>query len=147
MPFCGRCGEVLDVDAKFCPNCGTPVRQEPMFDGEQCQDNVIDDEEYDAYVSENEKSGLTAAVLSFILPGVGHMYAGKFWEGVKCIILCIMIDLLLFAIAPDYLYEDDSILYTYLSVRFTYSLVFAAGSYSVVKKYNSELRDTGERPW
>ncbi len=61
--FCSRCGQPIVVaDASFCKQCGAPLarfallRKDPGF------------------------TPSVALVLS-IVPGVGHLYRGKFWKG------------------------------------------------------------------
>ena len=36
--YCTRCGKELEEDAKFCPNCGEPVRLENRTDYTNMED-------------------------------------------------------------------------------------------------------------
>lgn len=66
MDACPRCRTPLAPNAKFCPECGTQVRVQPV------QGEVI---EHRAARPASAPSPWTAALLS-IVPGLGHWYAG-----------------------------------------------------------------------
>lgn len=53
--FCSSCGSKINADAEICPQCG--VRAMPP------------------QIQENHSVAL-AAILSFLFPGLGHMYIG-----------------------------------------------------------------------
>lgn len=60
--FCSSCGEIIDAAAAVCPACG--VRQGPSRRAGGERDPVI------------------AAVLSFIIVGLGQLYNGQVAKGV-----------------------------------------------------------------
>ena len=63
--FCQNCGEKIDINAEICPNCGVRVA---------------------GVVPSGEKSVLLAAILSFLFPGLGHLYNGLTKKGISFII-------------------------------------------------------------
>ena len=68
--FCVNCGAKIDAIAEICPKCGVraaPPRPE--------------------YVE--RKNPVLAAILSFILPGIGQIYNGQINEGIVFIIAAI----------------------------------------------------------
>ena len=67
--FCQSCGEKININAEICPHCG--VRVAGMAPSE-------------------EKSVVLAAILSFLFPGLGHLYNGLTKKGVSFIIAYII---------------------------------------------------------
>ena len=67
--FCPNCGKEIDINAEICPHCGVRV----------------------AYTkSSEEKNVLLSAILSFLFPGLGHLYLGLNTKGVSFIIAYIV---------------------------------------------------------
>lgn len=73
--FCQACGEKINVNAEICPHCGVRVA---------------------GVVRSEEKSALLAAILSFLFPGLGHLYNGLTKKGVSFIIAYIVSAVLIF---------------------------------------------------
>lgn len=73
--FCQNCGEKIDINAEICPHCGVRVA---------------------GVVPSGEKSVLLAAILSFLFPGLGHLYNGLNKKGVSFIIAYIVSFVLIF---------------------------------------------------
>jgi RNA polymerase subunit RPABC4/transcription elongation factor Spt4 len=67
MDACPRCGTPLSATTKFCPQCGTQVRVQPV------QGEVI--EHRATTRAAGVPSPWVAGLLS-IVPGLGHWYAG-----------------------------------------------------------------------
>lgn len=67
--FCQSCGEKININAEICPHCGVRVA------------NIRTSE---------EKSVLLSAILSFLFPGLGHLYLGLSRKGVSFIIAYIV---------------------------------------------------------
>ena len=67
--FCQNCGKKIDINAEICPHCGVRVARAP---------------------SSEEKNVLLAAILSFIFPGLGHLYLGLNTKAVSFIIAYIV---------------------------------------------------------
>lgn len=76
--FCQSCGKKININAEICPYCGVRVA---------------------GVVPAEEKSVLLAAILSFLFPGLGHLYNGLTKKGLTFIIAyvvsCILIMLLI----------------------------------------------------
>ncbi|MGX8693613.1 MAG: zinc-ribbon domain-containing protein [Methanobrevibacter sp.] len=73
--FCQSCGEKINVNAEICPHCGVRVAPAPLS---------------------QEKSVAIAAILSFLFPGLGHLYNGLTKKGVSFIIAYIISAILIF---------------------------------------------------
>ena len=73
--FCQSCGEKINVIAEICPHCGVRVAPAPLS---------------------QEKSVAIAAILSFLFPGLGHLYNGLTKKGVSFIIAYIISAILIF---------------------------------------------------
>ena len=67
--FCQNCGKKIDINAEICPHCGVRVAPAPLS---------------------QEKSVALAAILSFLFPGLGHLYNGLTRKGVSFIIAYIV---------------------------------------------------------
>ena len=69
--YCSNCGEVIDAKAEICPKCGVRV------------------EAATTYV-EKKSTGI-AAVLSFVLPGIGQIYNGQIGKGILFVIITFIL--------------------------------------------------------
>ena len=67
--FCKSCGKKININAEVCPYCGVRVEN---------------------YPATQEKSIVIAAILSFLFPGLGHLYNGLTHKGVSFIIAYII---------------------------------------------------------
>ena len=61
--FCANCGFKMDENIKFCPSCGAPTSPESRA--------VVQNT-----VPTNQKSPALAAILSFLIVGLGEIYLG-----------------------------------------------------------------------
>jgi len=75
--FCANCGHELDANLKFCPECGTPTS------GVNPPNNT-------QVVVRYEKSAGLAAVLSFLIIGLGQVYLGLTKKGIILFVLAIV---------------------------------------------------------
>lgn len=73
--FCQSCGQKININAEICPHCGVRVA------------NIRGSE---------EKSVVLSAILSFLFPGLGHLYIGLTKKGVSFIIAYIVSAILIF---------------------------------------------------
>lgn len=73
--FCQSCGEKININAEICPHCGVRVA------------NIQTTE---------DKNVLLSAILSFLFPGLGHLYLGLNKKGVSYIIAYIVSAILVF---------------------------------------------------
>lgn len=54
--YCTRCGKELEEDAKFCPNCGEPVRLENRTDYTSMEDYASSNGYTSPYYEEDRAS-------------------------------------------------------------------------------------------
>ncbi len=73
--FCQSCGKKININAEICPYCGVRVA---------------------GIVRSEEKNVLLAAILSFLFPGLGHLYNGLTKKGLSFIIAYIVSAVLMF---------------------------------------------------
>lgn len=76
--FCHNCGEEIDIKATTCPKCGVLQQDKTMRNGEL------------------KNPGL-AAVLSFLIVGVGQFYNGQFGKGIIFMVVQIVNFVVMFA--------------------------------------------------
>jgi TM2 domain-containing membrane protein YozV/ribosomal protein L40E len=82
--FCRNCGAEIDINAEICPKCG--VRQKSGGIKSAISETSIS--------TTGGKSPLVAALLSFLIIGVGQVYAGKTLRGIVLFgaaVLCTII--------------------------------------------------------
>lgn len=66
MMYCFKCGNKVDENAKFCPNCGTQLKNQEASRGYEPIH-----QETSAQVNEEDASHFGFALLSFLIPVVG----------------------------------------------------------------------------
>lgn len=76
--FCSNCGiEDIQEDSNFCVNCGNRLTKiEKIIKKDSVVENKF-----------NNKSPVLALVLSFFVPGLGHIYIHKFKKGISYLII------------------------------------------------------------
>lgn len=93
MPFCNNCGAQLTEGGRFCEECGStqaaaPVQTAPQMTPAQAPTAYPSTAYPPAAVpvhppgAYGRKDGVVAAILSFIIPGVGQMYCGRVGRGI-----------------------------------------------------------------
>ena len=75
--FCSNCGFEMDINTKFCPECGRQATGQPMPAGSNA-------------VLNSQKSPALAAILSFLIIGLGQVYLGLTKKGIILFILAIV---------------------------------------------------------
>ena len=75
--FCENCGSEVADGSTFCQNCGSEIRSSGKASNEAV--NV-----------KNEKNMITALIISFILPGLGILYAGNKKKGIILFIVALI---------------------------------------------------------
>lgn len=75
--FCQNCGNKMDINAEICPHCGVRVA---------------------GIVRSEEKNVFLAAILSFLFPGLGHLYNGLTKKGISFIIAYVVSFILVFLV-------------------------------------------------
>jgi len=73
MPYCSNCGNAMEGNALFCANCGNQ--------SEAKNESFKEKMEYEADKLMRNKDPFIAAILSFVLPGLGQVYNGDFKKG------------------------------------------------------------------
>lgn len=100
--FCANCGREVDVNTAFCPQCGYKFGEDK--EGPQtkfcqsCGEKIIVNAEICPYCGvrvaniqiSGGKSALLSAILSFLFPGLGHLYLGLNKKGVSFIVAYIV---------------------------------------------------------
>ena len=72
MKSCKNCGLEIEDDDKFCKNCGSEI----------IDDNSEESNQRSNVVVKTEKSPILAAILSFLIVGVGQIYLGLTKKGI-----------------------------------------------------------------
>ncbi len=88
------------------------------------------------YIPVPTKSAGLAAVLAFLIPGLGHIYLGKIGEGLFYLIISIVMA----ALSPFTLF----VLFIPLVVIWIWQIYDA---YKKANQYNSAVQQTGRAPW
>jgi TM2 domain-containing membrane protein YozV len=82
--FCSNCSAEIDKDAEICPKCGVRVKAAPTY-------------------VEKKSTGI-AAVLSFVVPGLGQIYNGQIGKGILFVIISIILVLSMLVLVGFILY-------------------------------------------
>ena len=99
--FCPNCGQEVGLDVAFCPNCGFSFVQEETTQTKFCQScgkKININAEICPYCGVRvagvslggEKSVALAAILSFLFPGLGHIYNGLTKKGISFIVVYVI---------------------------------------------------------
>jgi len=162
---CPSCGRESAPGAKFCENCGTPLPSEQNFQapGQQYaqappQANVAQPEygpppqygpqpygqpQYGPqpygqpmYPMAQMKNAGIAAVLAFLIAGLGHIYLGLITKGIMYIILMVVL-----WIVGIFTFGIGFIIYIVFWLWQIYD------AYNKANEYNAALQQTGRAPW
>lgn len=71
--FCSNCGFKMDKNIKFCPECGSPTNGVPQ-----------------TAVNSQDKNSALAAILSFLIIGLGQIYIGLTKKGIILLLAAII---------------------------------------------------------
>lgn len=158
MVYCQNCGHKCD-SGSFCPECGKPLNNYSQNSNPGFNVQIS--------IARQEKSVGLAALLSFLFPGAGTIYAGKIGKGIAICLLLMFISsacfTLYFIALPEiylsadhpvaYGFEDffssDMMLSFYLMMAVPLVLYIASifSAAKDAKKYNKLLNETGKAPW
>ena len=103
--FCSNCGSEVNVETAFCPKCGFKLTQEEQTKFcQSCGQKININAEICPHCGvrvanirgSDEKSVVLSAILSFLFPGLGHLYIGLTKKGVSFIIAYIVSAILIF---------------------------------------------------
>jgi TM2 domain-containing membrane protein YozV len=136
MPYCPKCGKEVTEDMNVCPYCGNPLRigtvyqptyQQPPYQTQQPSTNY------------GTKSPGIGALLSFIIPGAGQLYAGRITRGLLFLFLGIPFAVI---VAVFFFWLIFPI---FLPFAFWVYNIYDA--YQLCLEYNRRLVQTGVPPW
>ena len=103
--FCSNCGSEVNVETAFCPKCGFKLTQDEQTKVcQSCGQKININAEICPHCGvrvanirgSDEKSVVLSAILSFLVPGLGHLYIGLTKKGVSFIIAYIVSAILIF---------------------------------------------------
>ncbi len=94
--YCRRCGEEIPSGASFCPSCGAQVVSVPA-------ETAAVPTPQPTVAPLKKKSVVLAAVLSFLIAGLGHFYLGEWKRGGSWLIGALILGVILTYILPGYL--------------------------------------------
>ncbi len=147
LPFCQNCGKEVQSDASFCPSCGQSLK------GASTQ-RVATSPTTSAVLLEHKSPGI-AAVLALILGivglwGIGHIYVGRLGRGIVLLIVGIILAVLT--------YGSIFLGFITLGLGFIGAIFFGVitfgvwiwqifDAYSLAKRFNAAVQQTGQAPW
>lgn len=149
--YCPRCGVQLAEGSTYCTSCGANLAQPPPV---YPSNPPYGPAPYNP-VFYQQKSGVLALVLAFIIPGAGHLYAGKFIRGIIFMASFYGLGILTF-LGWWAIFVSGSLGGGWSLLGFSAIMIILAfvvwvfnmiDAYSVTKKYNAELVATGRAPW
>ena len=132
--YCQKCGKEMPDDATYCSSCGASTNESrgpsytapPNYGPNYGNSN--------AYAP--LKSTGVGIILAFIIPGAGHMYAGKIPEGIMIFILYVI----LMSVGWFFLF------FTWIIALFLWIWnIYDANK--KINEYNNCIRQTGNPPW
>lgn len=169
--FCPNCGTSVQEGTKFCVNCGAAAPA-PFADQQPAQapsgQYQAPPPQYPApppqygpqappcgapaYYAVPPKSGGIAAILAFLIPGLGHIYLGKIGEGIIYIILGVAIWIIgviavtIVGIATlGFGFIIGIVVVVIIYLAFWAWQIYDA--YNKTNQYNAAVRKTGRAPW
>lgn len=137
--YCRNCGAELCEGANFCPSCGYSV--------EGNGGRAVNPQ---TSIMMNHKSEGLTLILSVIITGAGHMYAGKVKEGIILLALQLVIGV---AIGAMMVMAGGGSPFPFIVMAVGAIVAFIIWIYAivdsdkVVKEYNARLMETGNPPW
>jgi hypothetical protein len=89
---CPRCNLPTQDQANFCGNCGFDLKgEEPVSELERRRIFEIERLKMEARMElrRRNRRPVLAGLLSFLIPGLGHLYFGMFFRGCLIFVLCL----------------------------------------------------------
>ena len=155
---CPSCGRESALGAKFCENCGTPLPGEqnyqtsgqqyaqaqpqygppPQYGPQPYAQQPYGQQPYGQpmYQMAQMKNAGIAAVLAFLIAGLGHIYLGLITTGTMYIILMVVLWIL-----GIFTFGIGFIIYIVFWLWQIYD------AYNKANQYNAALQQTGRAPW
>lgn len=129
--FCPKCGSDVEVGSSYCKNCGASLDHTPQS---AYQSSTYQSGMPPQYAIPLKNSGI-AAVLSFIIPGAGLLYAGQIGKGLMYFIIGLALTL---AVA---------LLFPFIIFFLIFWVWQVYDAYNTTEEYNHILQSTGQKPW
>jgi len=148
--YCQKCGKETKDNVAFCSSCGASTN------GSTQTNNIPNyGPQNNNYVYSREKSNGVGIILGFLIPGLGHLYAGKIGKGLLImfsgiILGTLAIITLLGAISIDSTGAFVGATIFFIVFPIIYFVIWIWNMYDVnktIKEYNGCLRKTGNPPW
>lgn len=143
--YCQNCGRELEPDAGFCPNCGMRINNIGYGTSYGSDPNFAPKS---AVYLRDSKNEVLAALLSAVIPGVGHIYVSNNAKGVKILTLSIGLAMMWgLLLASDMPYYNSvfgmfaTVMPMALFVLWIYGIVDSAKE---AHNYNRDLADNGK---
>ncbi len=139
--YCPNCGKELShPDSSYCNWCGYRIGDHPGNGAGS-----------DARIQMNKKSEGMVLILSILIPGLGHMYAGKVNRGIAILVASILLSVVAFYCLYG-LVQTEVGAFVFVAgllslVSFCIWIYAVLDSYNAVKEYNTALVTTGNPPW
>ncbi len=129
--FCPKCGSDVEAGSSYCKKCGASLDHTPQsaYQSSTYQSGIPPQ-----YAIPLKNSGI-AAVLSFIIPGAGLLYAGQIGKGLIYFIIGLV---LTFATAALIVFVVPLLIFWVWQVY---------DAYNITEDYNRTVQTTGQKPW
>lgn len=143
MAYCTKCGARLPDDSMYCPSCGSRVG---AAGPEPDRGYAPPAQEYspreDVIILHDKSEGI-AAVLSFLVPGLGQIYVGKIGRGIG---LLFMLFVLWFAMIMLIAMVPEATLLI-LALFLCYYVYCIYDAYKLARDYNEYMVANRRKPW
>ena len=126
--FCPKCAFDNPDDSEYCSSCGTPLNNNAVY-------NKASQHVQSSYILPQKSTGV-GIILSFLLPGLGHLYAGLIGMGLILMVLSMVFIALAF--------------FTFFITLVFYLILWIWGIFNVrqkINEYNEYIRRVGSPPW
>jgi len=146
-PYCGKPFRTFIVDLvngfHYCPHCGkqlSTVPQQPPTEEEKMKPLSPPlpppPPQQPLQITVGTKNPGVAALLSFLIAGVGQIYAGRTVRGLLILFGVIILNVILVSIS-----------FWLMSVTLIILIWNIYDAHNLCKKYNKHLLETGKPPW
>jgi TM2 domain-containing membrane protein YozV len=147
--YCPKCGAQVAEGTSFCSSCGTNLAQPPpVYPNYPPSGSTPYNPAY-----YQQKSGALAVVLAFIIPGAGHLYAGKIIRGIVFMVAFYGLTIVTVVGMWSLLVSGTIVIGLFwfpvlmVIVEFVIWLFQIIDAYNVTRNYNAALLATGRAPW
>ena len=161
MTYCTKCGKQMPDDSRYCPHCGAPsagpVGYPPRPDTQPPYQAPNQAPNSGVMVVHDKSEGL-AAVLSFLIPGLGQIYVGKIGRGIAFLIGGVVLAMFIWVpfLLPMMAVDPESAaggtvalasLILPIIILLAYYVYCIYDAYNLAKQYNEYLLTNNRKPW